>query len=110
VSDENSNGMNKGRRILPALITIEPMDVKRAGVAGTDLPALAGAGCRRGAAVGWDFADRQCFTAVLDGGVGVGNVHGRWGGRVGGDGQGEASGRAAIGAWRGGFDALLTNC
>jgi hypothetical protein len=36
-------------------------------------------------------------------------VHALWGGRVGGDGQGAAPGRAAIGAWRGGFDALLTN-
>jgi hypothetical protein len=77
-------------------------------MAGTDLPALPSAGRGGGAAVGRDFADCQRFTAVLDGGVGF--VHGPWGGRVGGDGQGEAPGRAAIGAWRGGFDALLTNC
>jgi hypothetical protein len=47
---------------------------------------------------------------VLDGGVGLGDVHGPWGGRVGGDGQGRQSGKAAIEAGRGGFDALLTNC
>jgi hypothetical protein len=34
---------------IPALITIEPMDVRRSGMTGTDLPALAGAGRRRGA-------------------------------------------------------------
>jgi hypothetical protein len=79
-------------------------------VAGTDLPALPGAGRRHGAAVGRDFADRQRLAAVLDGGVGLGDVHGPRGGRVGGDGQGVAPGKAAIGAWRRGFDTLLTNC
>jgi hypothetical protein len=83
--------------VLPALITIEPTDVRRAGVAKTPLPAFPGAGCRRGAAVGRDFADRQRFTAVLDGGVDLEDVHGPWGGRVGGDGQGAALGRTATG-------------
>ena len=59
----------------------------------TDFPALPGAGCRRGAAVGRDFADRQRLTAVLDDGVGLGDVHGPWGGRVDGDGQGVLKGR-----------------
>ena len=57
-------------------------------MAGTDLPALPGASRGRGATVGRDFADRQRLAAVLDGSVGLGDVHGRWGGRVGGDGQG----------------------
>jgi hypothetical protein len=57
-------------------------------MARTDLPALPGTSRGRGAAVGRNFADCQRFTAVLDGGVGLGDVHGSWGGRVGGDGQG----------------------
>jgi hypothetical protein len=59
-----------------APIIIEPMDVQRSGMARTDLSALAGAGRRRGAAVGRDFADRQRLTAVLGGGEGLGDVHG----------------------------------
>jgi hypothetical protein len=86
------------------------MDVERSGMARTDLPALPRAGGRRGATVGRDFTDRQRFTAVLDGGVGLGDVHGPWGGRVGGGGQGAAIGQGTVGAWRGGLDALLTNC
>jgi hypothetical protein len=95
-----------------ALITIEPMDVERAGMARTDLPALPGAGRRRGAAVGRDFADRQRLAAVLDdSGVRLGDVHGPWGGRVVGDGQWRTSGRRQLApGGRGGFDALLTNC
>jgi hypothetical protein len=73
------------------------VDVKRAGMACTDLPALPRAGCGRGAAVGRDFTDRQRLTAVLDGGVGLGDVHGPWVGRVGGDGQGAGIGQAANG-------------
>jgi len=64
-------------------------------MAGTDFPALPGAGRGRGATVGRDFADRQRLTAVLDGGVGLGDVHGPWGGRVGGDGQGAAIGQGS---------------
>jgi hypothetical protein len=71
-----------------SIVIIEPMDVRRAGVAGTDLPALPSASRGCGASVGRDFADRQRLTAVLDGGVGLGDVHGAWGGRVGEDGQG----------------------
>jgi hypothetical protein len=67
---------------------IKPADATRAQMACTDLPALAGAGRGRGAAVGRDFTDRQRLAAMLDGGVGLGNVHGPWGGRSGGDGQG----------------------
>ena len=93
---------------VPTIVIVEPMDVKRAGVAGTDLPALAGAGRRRGATVGRDFTDRQCFTAVLDGGVG--DVHGPWGGRVGGDGQGAGIGQGSNWRLDGDFDSLLTNC
>jgi hypothetical protein len=56
-------------------VVVEPMDVERAGMAGTDLPALPGTSRGRGAAVGRDFADRQRLAAVLDGGVGLGDVH-----------------------------------
>jgi hypothetical protein len=66
----------------------QPADAKRAGMACTDLPALPCACRGGGAAVGRDFTDRQRFTAVLDGGVGLKAIHGPWGGRVGGDGQG----------------------
>jgi hypothetical protein len=93
-----------------SIVIIEPTDVRRAGVARTHFAALPGAGRGRGAAVGRDFTDRQRLTAVLDGGVGLGDVHGPWGGRVGEDGQGAGIGQGAIGAWRGGFDTLLTNC
>jgi hypothetical protein len=66
----------------------------------TDLPALPSAsrGCR--ATVGRDFTDRQRLTAVLGGGVGLGNVHRPWGGRVGGDRQGAGIGQGTVGAWR----------
>jgi hypothetical protein len=47
---------------------------------------------------------------VLGGGVGLGDVHGPWGGRVGEGGQGAAIGQGTVGAVRGGLDALLTNC
>jgi hypothetical protein len=57
-------------------------------VARTHFAALPSAGRRRGAAVGRDFTDRQRLTAMLNGGVGLGDVHGPWGGRVGGDRQG----------------------
>jgi hypothetical protein len=84
-----------------ALIIIKPTDVPRDGVAGTDLPALPRASRGRRATVGRDFADRQRFTAMLGGGVGFENVHGPWGGRVGGDGQGASTGQAVSGgAWR----------
>jgi hypothetical protein len=71
-----------------SIVTIEPMDMRRAGVAGTDLPALPSASRGRGASAGRDFADRRRLTAVLDGGVGLETVHSPWGGRIGGDGQG----------------------
>jgi hypothetical protein len=79
------------------IVIVEPMDVQRAGMAGTHFAALPGAGRGRGAAVGWDFADRQRLAAVLDGGVGLGDVHGPWGGRVGGDGQGADIGQGKNG-------------
>jgi hypothetical protein len=88
VSDENSNGMNRGRRTLPDIAIVKPLDAQRAGVPRTHFAALPSAGRRRGAAVGRYFADGQRLTAVFDGGVGWGDVHGPWGGRVGGDGQG----------------------
>ena len=60
-------------------------------MAGTNLPALPGAGRGRGATVGRDFTDRQRLAAVLDGGVGLGDVHAHCGARVGGSGQGGLS-------------------
>jgi hypothetical protein len=59
-----------------AIVIIEPMDVERAGVAGTNLPALPSASRGRGAAGGRKFADRQCFTSVLNGGGGFNVGHG----------------------------------
>ena len=59
-----------------AIVIIEPMDVERAGVAGTNHPALPSASRGRGAAVGRNFADRQCFTSVLNGGGGFNVGHG----------------------------------
>jgi hypothetical protein len=93
-----------------SIVIVEPTDVRRAGVARTHFAALAGAGRGRGAAVGRDFTDRQRFTAVLDGGVGLGDVQGPWGGRVGGDGQGAGIGQGSNWRLDGDFDSLLTNC
>ena len=55
------------------------------GMAVADPSALPGAGVGRGAAIGRDFADRQRFATMLNGGVGLGGVHGHgcayWRGR-----------------------------
>jgi hypothetical protein len=59
------------------IVIVEPTNVKRAGVAGTHFPALPIGGSGRGAAVGRNFADRQRFAAVLDGGGGSEDRHGR---------------------------------
>jgi hypothetical protein len=77
--------------------------VRRAGVARTHLAALPSASRRSGATVGRNFADCQRFTAVLDGGVGLGDVHGPWGGRVGEDGQAGGDGVEANGTRRPGL-------
>jgi hypothetical protein len=71
-------------------------------MARTDLPAFPSAGRGRGAAVGRDFADGQRLTAVLNGGVGLGDVHGPWGGVWRGWSRG-VPGRAAIESREGWF-------
>jgi hypothetical protein len=87
-SERRSTGPRRELRlVLPAIVIVEPTDVRPAGVARTHFAALPGASGGRGAAVVRDFTDRQRLAAVLDGGVGLGDVHGPWGGRVGGDGR-----------------------
>jgi hypothetical protein len=51
------------------------MDMERAGMAGAYHPALPGGGRGRGAAVGRDFAYRERFATVLDGGGGFKDDH-----------------------------------
>jgi hypothetical protein len=88
-------------------VVVKPMDMVRAGMTGTVLPALPGTSRGRGATVGRDVADRQRFAAVLDDGVLLGGVHALWGGRVGGEGQGRAAGKGSN--WRRG-GAVATGC
>lgn len=58
------------------LVIVKPMDMERPGMSGTNLTALPRAGRGRGAAVGRNFANRQRFAAVLDGGGGLNVGHG----------------------------------
>jgi hypothetical protein len=83
--DAGTSAMKTGHA---AIVIIEPTDVERAGMAGADLPALPGARRGRGATIGRDLADRQRLAAVLNGGVGLGGVHGGWGALIGRGGQG----------------------
>jgi hypothetical protein len=58
-------------------------------MAGADLTALSGARRGGGATIGRNLADRQRFTAVLDGGVGLRDAHGHGGARIGAGSQGQ---------------------
>jgi hypothetical protein len=77
------------RRGTPASSSNQWMWSERAWPVQTSRPCRASGG-GRGATIGRDLADRQRLAAMLDGGVGLGDVHGQGGARIGGGGQGRA--------------------
>jgi hypothetical protein len=71
---------------------VKPTYAQGTGMAGTHLSAVPGGGGAGRASIGRDFADRQRFATTLNGGVGLGGVHGHGGARIGDGGKGTMMG------------------